>query len=82
MHSLVNASLCQSVASSGPQHADGTGSVTFPVGQPVTADTLCPLDHLHRPTPTLWQALTEGVDGLHLGCPNASSGALESRTCF
>lgn len=61
---------------------DGTGCVSFPVGQQGTADTLCTLTHIPQPFPTLWQAKTEGVVALHLGCPNANSEALEPGTCF
>lgn len=56
---------------------DGTGSVSFPVGQQGTVDTYIP-----HPTPSPWQAKTEGFDALHLGCPNASSEALEPGSCF
>lgn len=64
------------------QLRDGTGCVSFPVGQQGTVDTRCTLAHIPQPTPTLWQAKTEGVDALHLGRPNASSEALEPGTCF
>lgn len=55
---------------------------SFPVGQLEPADTLCTLAQIVQPTPTFWQAKTEGVAALHLGCPNASSEALEQGTCF
>lgn len=45
---------------------------------PQTVLVLLLLQH----TPTLWQATPEGGEALHLGCPNASSEALERGTCF
>lgn len=64
------------------QLRDGTGCMSFPVGQQGTVDDLCALAHIPLPAPSLWQKKIEGVVALHLGRPNANSAALDPGTCF